>query len=231
MIVGAVAALAAEARALRPALARVPASGPQLRLERSGVGRVAATRAAERLVSCGAGALVSWGVAGALDAALRPGSLCLPRAVLDGDEALATSAAWRAAVVAALDRHALPLSEAPLLSGVAGAIATPADKRAAGAASGAVAVDMESAAVMRVARAAGLPCLVVRTIVDSAHDAIPSSIVRASRSGPVRLGPLLAGLLLAPTELAGLLRLAGRYRTALGRLEQVARILTWEVPS
>ena len=248
MIVGVVAALRAEARALRPALTdEEAAEGHRMLLQISGVGAAAATRAAEQLMRAGAGALISWGVAGALDPAMPTGALCLPRAVLEpaglqgaagaagvglasgagvgvgAGVGFATSAPWRGALRAALGHRNPCISEGTLLSGLDEALATPAAKRAAHLATGAVAVDMESVAIARVAARAALPFLVVRTVVDAASDAIPRSIVRASRAGPVSIGRLAAGLLAAPADLLDLWRLGRRYRAALQRLNEVAR--------
>ena len=247
MTIGVVAALAAEGRALRGG-----ESGRLLEktlLQVSGVGAAAATRAAESLVRRGARALISWGVAGALDPALAPGAICLPAVVLEraGNEGdgtrLPTHAAWRATLAAALRTRGLLtaraaaagvvaaravtagplLTEGTLLSGVSEALSSVATKRAAHAATGAVAVDMESAAVARVAEREGLPFVVLRVIVDTAADEIPGSIVNASRAGRVRLLELAGSLLLAPAEILPLLRLAGRYRIGLAQLRAVAR--------
>ncbi len=232
MTLGVVAALPGEARALRAA------ASPQVLIQVSGVGAADATRAAEALASSGAGALLSWGVAGALDPAVAPGSVCLPHWVLEpGPGAapltrFATHDRWRSALAAALRSASAPLpgagaalidEECALLSGVPAALATAAAKRAAHAATGAVAIDMESAAVARVAAAASLPFLVVRVIADGALEEIPSSVVDASRSGAVRVGLLVRGLLASPAQLLPLLRLARRYRLGLERLRAVAR--------
>ncbi|HLW24100.1 MAG TPA: hypothetical protein VKT22_07045 [Steroidobacteraceae bacterium] len=247
MTLGVVAALAAEGRALRGGTVR---RCEQTLLKVSGVGAAAATHAAELLVRSGAEALLSWGVAGALDPALMPGTICLPAAVLElpadgGDGTRFTPAAcfsthgpWRAAIATALRAsisHA-PTGTAPglrpgglsegLLLSVPEALATAAAKRAArAAAAGAVAVDMESAAVARVAQRAALPFIALRAIVDTASDEIPGSIVRASRAGEVRLLRLAGGLLRSPSDLLALLRLAHRYHRGLGQLRAVARAL------
>ena len=85
---GVIAAMAAEARALRPL--RQTTGGLHLRddgtlVSISGIGADAATSAAQSLASGGATALMSFGLAGGLDPALRPGSIVLPDQVMRRD--------------------------------------------------------------------------------------------------------------------------------------------------
>ncbi|HEY0800976.1 MAG TPA: hypothetical protein VGD54_09030, partial [Steroidobacteraceae bacterium] len=67
-----------------------------------------------------------------------------------------------------------------------------------------------------------LPFIAVRVIVDTAADKLPRAVVNASRLGSVQIGRLIAGLVLAPAEIAGLIRLAQRYRLAMRSLRVVA---------
>ena len=63
-------------------------------LLRAGGGTPAgAERAARQLVAEGAGALVSFGLAGGLDPALRPGALVVPARITLPDESMATALA------------------------------------------------------------------------------------------------------------------------------------------
>jgi hypothetical protein len=101
------------------------------------------------------------------------------------------------------------------------AIDTPAEKAAALRRTGAAAVDMESAAVAEVAAKHHLPFIAVRVIVDTAADFLPRAVVAASRAGRVRFGRLIGGLILAPREIAALLRLAKRYRIAMRSLHAI----------
>ena len=112
------------------------------------------------------------------------------------------------------------LSTGTLLTS-ARAIETPAEKAAAFRDTGAAAVDMESAAVAEVAAAHGLPFIAVRVIVDTAGDALPSSVVAASSAGRVEIWRLIAALVAAPREIATLIRLARRYRLAMRSLALV----------
>jgi adenosylhomocysteine nucleosidase len=124
---GVVAALAFEARSL--GRCRQRAVGPPCVLGDgsllciSGVGADNASRAAHELVAAGAQALLSWGVAGALDPALGCGAVLLPAEVLrptpaSGSAPLQrypTCRTWRERIAAALQPH-VPVSAGALLT-------------------------------------------------------------------------------------------------------------------
>jgi adenosylhomocysteine nucleosidase len=210
--VGVVAALASEARALgrRDGLLSFV----------SGIGCAAASAAASALVEARVSALMTFGLAGGLDPKLLAGSVILPSHLIAGDGAhFATCKAWRERVAAAL-RSSREVIGGTLLTS-AFALMTPDDKAAAFRETGAVAVDMESVAVAEVAAKNKLDFIAVRVIVDTAADAVPPAVAAASRAGRVEIGRLLAGLIVAPGDIASLLRLALRYRTAMRALKAV----------
>jgi len=196
----------------------------------SGIGQAAAAAAARRLIDAGAGALVSWGLAGGLAPSLESGAVCLPEEVIGPDGAhYATAGEWRetlAPLVAArrrVVRGSLLTSFAP--------IGTATAKAAAHRDTGAVAVDMESSAVAEAARTHGLPFIAVRAIVDAAAEEVPRAVSGASQSGQVRIGRLFLGLMCSPVDLIPLLRLAKGYRTAIGSLRAVAALLEATPPT
>ncbi len=230
---GVVAALAAEARALGPARPRgkglaVLADGNLVAV--SGMGPEAARNAAERLIDAGATSLVSWGLAGGLDPDLEAGAVCVPREVIAADGSrLSTARSWRESLSSSVPSGHRVGNEALLTAEFA--LETPADKRAARGATGACAVDMESAAVAQVAETHGVPFIAVRVIVDTARDRIPRAVAGASRAGKLRTGRLILGLIRSPLQIASLLRLARRYRVALRSLRAVAGTGKLEPPS
>lgn len=186
----------------------------------SGIGHTAAAAAAQALVDAGASALMSFGMAGGLDPALKPGSVVIPRELLAADGArYAACRSWRERVASAIS-PLCAVTEGNLLTSTQ-AIDTPAEKAAALRRTGAAAVDMESAAVAEVAAKHHLPFIAVRVIVDTAADFLPRAVVAASRAGRVRFGRLIGGLILAPREIAALLRLAKRYRIAMRSLHAI----------
>jgi len=180
----------------------------------SGIGRPAARAAAQALVEARVAALLSFGLAGALDPELAAGNIILPGELISDDGArYVTCKAWRERVSASLG--AVCAANMGTLLCSARLIATPLDKAAAFRATGAAAVDMESAAVAEVAAAHDLPFIAVRVIVDTAADALPPAVLAASQEGRVRVGRLIAGLTAAPGDIVALIRLARRYRTAM----------------
>jgi len=185
----------------------------------SGIGRVAAEAAARALLESGVSALMTFGMAGGLDPALQAGSVVLPRELISADGTrFAVSRSWRERVAAAV-RPVRAVTEGNLLTSIR-AIDTPADKSAAFRATGAAAVDMESAAVAEIAATHNLPFIAVRVIVDTAADTLPRAVI--NRAGSVQIGRLLAGLVLAPGEIAALVRLALRYRIAMRSLRAIS---------
>jgi adenosylhomocysteine nucleosidase len=223
---GVVAALAAEARVLGPAAPQgagwsVLADGNLVAV--SGMGVDAAASAAQRLIDAGASSLVSWGLAGGLDPDLPAGAVCVPREVIAADgRRLCTAQGWRESLSARVPAGCRVGHEALLTA--SHPLETPADKSAARRATGACAVDMESAAIAQVAESRGVPFIAVRVIVDTARDGVPGAVSAASRSGKVRAGRLLLGLMRSPRQIGALLRLARRYRVALRSLEAMAAV-------
>ena len=171
-----------------------------------------AARAAERLAPEVSG-LISFGLAGGLDPALRPGAVIVPRLVVDGDESWLSDPALNL-------RLGGPTGH--VLRGGGQVLATVEAKRAAYAA-GAHAVDLESAAVARTAARHGLPFAALRAICDDADRALPHAAL-AALDGAGRIGLLrvIAAVLAHPGELPALFALgrdAARARRALvGRI-------------
>jgi len=232
--VGIVAALAAEARTLGP---RTQRGGRLATLEDgslicvSGMGAAAAERAGRALIEAGALGLISWGVAGGLDPALPAGTLLLPTAVTaHAATAVPTHAAWREQLAAAALAARLPVSRGLLLSS-ATVFVSVEQKAAAFAATGAVAVDMESFAVAQLAAAHRLPFISVRAIVDAAADPLPEALGVASEAGKLPMLRLLLSLALRPAGLGALARLAVRFRAARRTLREAAGTGALAVPS
>jgi len=222
--VGVVVALAAEAQALvkrRYLMGVVEQAAPGVRVLVCGMGPRAAGDAAATLAQGGVAALAVFGVAGALDDGLASGALLTPAEVLD-EQGLryTTDAAWRARLAARLgaaaDERPLLTVEAPLL--------TPQSKREAQRRFGASAVDMESAAVARIARARKLPLVVLRAVADGVDDSIPEPLANAiDRYGRPRTLAMTSALLRNPGLIPGLPRLAATMNRASGALRGAAQ--------
>jgi adenosylhomocysteine nucleosidase len=237
VLTGVVAALRSEASCLDTRQGR--AADARLLVQAGGMGCERAARAALGLVRAGAGALLSWGVAGALDPSLRCGQVLLASevvcqaplvlklgglspTVLPAGARLRTSDPWRGRLQAAL-QPLVPLAQGTLLTRAEVACEA-ALKAQLFRETAALAVDMESAAVGVVANLHGLPFMVLRVIADTAADSLPVALRRlASPAAPGVLG-WLAGLppLCAPGAWPALLRLGRRYRQARQVLRQCA---------
>lgn len=212
-----IAALSAEARSARPLVRH------GWRLIRAGVGGARARVAAERMLASGARRLLVWGTAGGLDPALAPGTLLVPAVVIGLDGTIhAPDPVWRSALLEVLSQ-AGKVSEVPLAA-VDSAVGSVAGKAELRSATGAGAVDMETAAIASVAEAAGTAWAVVRVVADSAQSALPQAVVAAvnSRRFAFRLA---YGLALRPREFFDVLHLAREFRRACDKLNEAARAL------
>lgn len=189
--------LESEAAALRGAL---PRSTP---IAVSGARPERALALARQLLDAGARAILSVGVAGALDPGLRPGDLLAPQAVRYGPLTLAADPA----LVAALARDC-GARVVDAVAGVDAVAATPQDKAALRAATGAGLVDMETHGVARACAAAGRPWAALRAIADDAATALPGwTAALIGPDGRVRALAAAWGALTHPADLPALLRL------------------------
>ncbi|HQU16727.1 MAG: phosphorylase family protein [Gammaproteobacteria bacterium] len=228
--IGVIAALPGEGRAwisrrflfLRVDHTYLPGAGVCLRI--SGIGSGPARRAAEVLLRGGVRALVSWGSAGGLAPDLVSGQLLLPERILDGAGGeYGVDQDWHGRLRTRLAHGPIP-DTGPLL-GSPDVLEDAADKRALYRRHGARGVDMESAALAALARAAAVPFLVVRAVADPADAAVPASITRAiDAAGRVRLARLVAGVAGRPAQWPHLLRLGGYFRAAQGTLGRVLEV-------
>ena len=194
----------------------------------SGLGRERAERAARALVGEGAESLVSFGLAGGLDPELRPGELLLPAKVLAADgSAFPTDLDWRRRLEMHLESRLegkLPCRPLTLIE-TETVLKNAMEKSDTWRRSGAAATDMESTAVARVAREAGLPLLVARSICDPAELAIPEcALVGVDEVGGLRLFAFLRGLARRPWEVGRLLKLRRAYQAAQATLRQLVQL-------
>jgi adenosylhomocysteine nucleosidase len=139
-----------------------------LALVRTGVGAAAMVRTLSRALEHGyPGLALLLGYAGGILRELRPGDLVIATDLIDSQQDRGVKVAPEMVARAAriLGQTGLPGRLGSLVS-VPRAALTPGDKAAAGQRSGALALDLESAAFAEVCRAAALPFLVVRAILD-----------------------------------------------------------------
>ena len=187
-----------------------------------GIGQQAAHDSAIAALRDGACTIISWGVAGGLEPSLRPGTVLLPTTVLRaGGTRLPTDAALRDRLARALAPH-VAIEAGELLS-VDDVLATPRAKADARR-TGAVAVDMESAAIGAIAVRAGRPFAVLRVVLDCARDRLPAISGLVGADG--RLDPVAVAKALArPRQWAPFCRSARRYGAARSVLSRCAAVL------
>ncbi len=200
---GVVVGLAAEGK-IASSLGRVAAGGGD---------SAGAEQVARALVTDGARALLSFGLAGGLDPDLRPGRLIVPRAVLLGlDESGrpddAAGDVGRCAANPAMV-ESLGGATCELILGASEVVSDAATKRRLREQTGASAIDLESGAVARIARERGLPFAVLRAICDPAERSLPpAALIALGGSGEIQILKLLASVAANPSQIPGLIALA-----------------------
>ncbi len=225
--VGIVSALSFEARTLSPKKLRrnrVIPLGPGLLLVWSGMNARATGEAAEILAAHGCDLLLSWGVAGALAPGLRRGDLVLPTHVLGADGTrhhpdYDFGKSFARLLPASVHRHRGPIAEADR------PVADPSEKHALGGRTGAVAVDMESAAIARIALRHGIGFHAVRVIIDEVDTVLPSFVVDQNSPPPRGAWRILPAPLRRPGEIPQLLPLMRGYLAARRSLKTLAGVL------
>ena len=163
--------------------------------------------------------VISAGTCGALAPDLGVGDLILPESVLglSGERLNVTPGAHRAAVALAGG------ARTGLLLTTSDVVATPEAKAARFQATGALAVDLESAIILAWASHQGCPSLVVRAVSDTAAQRLPAELVGlVTREGKLLTGRVLTLALTHPSTIPHALLL----RRGSGRaLKSVARLI------
>jgi len=220
--VGVLTGLAAEARIVQAAAAGL-ALPPLLACAGSDSGR--ARREAERLVAEGAGALISFGLAGGLNSRLRPGDLIFAdRVILPGGRVVETDSDWRSRLLELTGRHGLPV-EVGAIAGSGRVLASAAQKRELAERTGGAAVDMESHAVAGVADAARLPVLAIRAVADTAEQTLPrAALIAVGADESPKLIAIVKELCLSPWDGPALWRLRRGAAAALAKLGCLIRL-------
>jgi adenosylhomocysteine nucleosidase len=200
---GIVVGLAAEARIARRLNGKVAIGGGT---------SAGARKAAFGLGQAGATALVSFGLAGGLDPALRPGDVVVPDAVLSRGQRYPTDPAL-CGVLGGCTPHTL--------LGADRIVVEAAEKQALWRSTGCAAVDLESGPVAEIAATCGIPFAVLRAVCDPASLTLPPAALAAlDPHGALSFGLVLKSLTRRPGQLADLLTLASdavRARRALLR--------------
>lgn len=197
----------------------------RLLLAYSGAGPTNATVAAELLVAKGASRLISWGCAAALGASLKPGDLILADKLIDAENnEMAINADWHSYANHLLAKFVIVTPGC--LGESVSIVSTSTDKKQLHFLTGAVALDMESIAIAKVAKQYTLSFLAIRVIVDPVEMNLPLAINHSlNDQGEIVLKKLLLFLFLHPAELPGLIKLGLNFNAAKKTLKSVAKHL------
>jgi adenosylhomocysteine nucleosidase len=201
--------------------ARIAAQSAHVRAVAGGGNRARLERLIERSVAEGGQAIISFGIAAGLTPGLAAGTRLAGSTVIQDDAVYAADPAWTASIKAAIGG-----TDPITIAGVDHPLTSAAVKRALNAETGAVAADMESHIVARLATRHGLPFAVLRVVADPAERDIPSAALVGLRSdGGIDVRTVLAALLKQPGQLPTLLRLATDTRRAMASLLRCHNLL------
>jgi adenosylhomocysteine nucleosidase len=174
-----------------------------------------ATEAAAQLVRQGVQALISFGFAGGLDPTLPAGALVVPNVIMSDGITYEADPVLAERFGGCTGHRLLAASEIA---------ADAATKQFLFATTHAHAIDLESGAVARVAKAHRLPFIALRAISDPAdRDLPPAALIPLDRHGRIASMPLLRSILQQPSQLPALLHLAAAAARARRTLIRVAR--------
>jgi adenosylhomocysteine nucleosidase len=177
--------------------------------------------ALEAALARGAGAVMSFGIAGGLVDDFTCGTWVIARSVVTPTERWACDPAWVRILAARL-----PGARTADLAGVDAPVCEPAAKRALQRLTGAAAVDTESHIAAAIAAAHGLPFVAFRVVADDARRVLPpAALVALAPDGRIRAAAVLGSLARAPAQLPLLLRTAIDAGTALRALSRGRRLL------
>ena len=190
----------------------------------SGTGPKNAEQAAKQLLHQGAERLISWGCAAALSPDLRPGDLTLPEQLISDDlESIDIRCPWLTEMQALL-KPLNPASHISLASSNT-IVATSKDKQDIYRKTGAAALDMESVAIAKVAKAHRIDFLAIRSIADPADMNLPKAVAHAlNQDGEVNIAKLLNHLIKHPLELPSLIQLGRHFHASQKTLKRAASI-------
>jgi hopanoid-associated phosphorylase len=176
-------------------------AGPDVEAIASGGDSVRLEGVLDRLANSTSG-IISIGIAGGLAPGLQVGQWVVADAVLVDGEPMPTDPAWTGRLVARL-----PEAARGLLLGANAMVADATQKASLHSTTGALAVDMESHIVARVARRHHLPFAVARLVSDAAHHSLPPAArVGMKSDGIMDLPAVLRSLLAEPSQLPALIR-------------------------
>jgi hopanoid-associated phosphorylase len=179
-------------------------------------------------IGAGCRSIISFGVAGGLAPDLIPGDCVVASAIVDFPAVRPTDPLWSRRLA-----EMIPDARHGPIMGANSVVSDPSDKRKLHAFTRAVAVDMESHLVARLADAHGLAFAAVRVIIDPAHRAVPpAALLAMAPGGNTDVSAMLWEILARPSQVSPLMRLAADAIAARAALVRLRRALgpsfSWE---
>jgi Phosphorylase superfamily len=153
----------------------------------------------------GARGIISFGVCGGLDPKLRPGKVVIASSVLAGkDEAYPSDILWAKELL-----RMIPGAGYSPIAGVASPMKSFEERQDFHATTGAVAADMESQIVARIAAEFKIPFAACRVVLNPAHRILPrAALIKIGPAGRPRLRKIGGSVVKDPRQLPKLSRLA-----------------------
>jgi hopanoid-associated phosphorylase len=168
-------------------------------------------------------AVISFGLAGGLDPALRPGDLIVASHVISNDETRHATLTLGGALATTLHAHGVSLQS---LAGVDAPVMTPEDKAALRTATGAAAVDMETHVAARFAADHRLPWGALRVVCDPAQRGLPPLAMEALKpDGGISIPAVLKSLVSDPSQISALIATGRDTAAATRSLRRARRLL------
>jgi adenosylhomocysteine nucleosidase len=192
----------------------------------SGIGAENAATAAQQLINAGATALVSWGTAGGLSGDLQSGDILIPDLVQlcnAENKQYQTDHTWRQQLVKQISPDLK--SHDGLLLQTNEVISSTEQKSQLHDKTAAIAVDMESGIIAKIADQNKLPFLIIRSVVDASDETIPLSAINSiDEFGRTKPAALTSSLIKNPGDISGLIKLGKHFQQARKSLKQVSSL-------
>jgi hopanoid-associated phosphorylase len=178
-------------------------------------------RSIQQAVHAGCRKIFSFGVAAGLDPALRAGDCIIANEISDASGRYPADSLWSRKLLRVISG-----ARTGCIAGIDAIVSDPAAKLELHRRTGAVAADMESHIVARVAADHGVGFAAIRVVLDPAHRMLPeAALAAAGANGAVDTASLARAVLARPSQLAALSRLALDAYAARRSLVKLRRLL------
>ncbi|HUO13025.1 MAG TPA: hypothetical protein VMU37_09765 [Caulobacteraceae bacterium] len=169
----------------------------------------------------GVAGVISFGLCGALCPSLKVGDVVVGQSVVVDDGVFSADPAWAARLM-----ESTPGAQLGAFARAAHVVGSAEEKAELRSRTGAVAVDLESYAVARLARCFGAPFAILRAVSDAADRALPHAArVGLGPDGRPAIGAVLASLRANPWQIRSLIRTALEAEDAFHALERARQTL------